>query len=72
MIKILEYSKVAKDEIFARVTPEFDVANIVSDIIENVRKNGDKALLEYTEKFDGARLSSFIEGQEKPAFSNIE
>ncbi len=57
MIKILEYSKVAKDEIFARVTPEFDVANIVSDIIENVRKNGDKALLEYTEKFDGARLS---------------
>lgn len=32
--------------------------NIVKEIIANVRENGDKALLEYTERFDGAALSS--------------
>ncbi len=30
-----------------------DVSGIVSDIIENVRKNGDKAVYDYTLKFDG-------------------
>ncbi len=36
------------------------VAQIVSDIIENVRANGDKAVNEYTEKFDG-RLPDYYE-----------
>ena len=58
MIKIMKYGQVESSEIFARVTPQFDVAAIVSDIIKNVRENGDKALFEYTERFDGARLSS--------------
>ncbi len=58
MIKIMKYGQVANSEIFARVTPEFDVAEIVSGIIKNVRENGDKALFEYTERFDGASLSS--------------
>ena len=35
-----------------------DVTEAVSQIIENVRKNGDKALFEYTEKFDKVKLSS--------------
>ncbi len=56
MIKILKYGEVANEDIFSRVVPEFDVTAIVSDIIENVRENGDKALFEYCEKFDGARL----------------
>lgn len=30
----------------------------VNEIIENVRKRGDEALFEYTEKFDGAKLSA--------------
>ena len=30
-----------------------DVSGIVSDIIENVKKNGDKAVYDYTLKFDG-------------------
>ena len=31
---------------------EGDYLHIASDIISNVRKNGDKALFEYTKKFD--------------------
>lgn len=58
MIKILKYGEVANEDIFSRVVPEFDVCAIVSDIIENVRENGDKALFEYCEKFDGAKLES--------------
>ncbi len=58
MIKILKYGEVANEDIFARVTPEINVEEIVTDIIYNVRKNGDKALLEYTEKFDKAKLTS--------------
>ncbi len=58
MIKIYKYGEVPNSEIFARVTPEFDVTKVVSDIIENVKSNGDKALFEYCEKFDHARLDS--------------
>ena len=58
MIKIMKYGEVSPDEIFARVEPTFNVTDIVSDIIANVRKNGDKALFEYCEKFDKAKLST--------------
>jgi histidinol dehydrogenase len=36
-----------------------EINRAVSEIVENVAKNGDRALMEYTEKFDGAVLSSF-------------
>ncbi|MBE7023280.1 MAG: histidinol dehydrogenase [Ruminococcaceae bacterium] len=58
MIKILKYGEVANSDIFARVVPEMDVEAIVSDIIENVKTNGDKALFEYCEKFDKAKLTA--------------
>ncbi len=58
MIKIMKYGEVAADDIFARVVPEFDVCDIVSGIIKDVRENGDSALYKYCEKFDGAKLSS--------------
>ncbi len=60
MISILRYGEVEKSEIFARVTPTVDVAAIVSDIIANVRQNGDAALYAYCEKFDKAKLSSLL------------
>ena len=44
MIKIMKYGEVSADEIFARGKTSFDVADIVSDILENVKQNGDKAL----------------------------
>ena len=56
MIKILKYSEVESSEIFSRAVPEVDVSAIVADIIDNVRKNGDKALFEYCKRFDKAEL----------------
>ncbi len=56
MIKVLKYGEVANEEIFARVVPTVDVAGIVKDIIDNVRRRGDAALYEYCEKFDKAKL----------------
>lgn len=65
MIKILEYGEVANEDIFARVVPTVNVEAIVADIIENVKTNGDKALFEYTEKFDKAVLSSLLVSEEE-------
>ena len=58
MIKIYRYGEVANSEIFARDDLSANVEGIVADIIANIVKNGDKALFEYTERFDKARLSS--------------
>ncbi len=65
MIKILKYGEVANDEIFKRAMVDANVEEIVADIIKNVRANGDKALFEYTEKFDKAKLSSLIVTKEE-------
>ena len=74
MISILKYGEVSNDEIFARGTAVTDVSDIVSDIIYNVRKNGDRALYEYCEKFDKAKLSSLEVSEEEieEAFSSVE
>ena len=58
MIKIMKYGQVLNSEIFARVTPTVDVAGIVADILYDVRKNGDKAVLAYCVKFDKAELTT--------------
>ncbi|MBO5009995.1 MAG: histidinol dehydrogenase [Clostridia bacterium] len=58
MIKIYKYNEVKKSEIFARENPTANVSDVVSDIISNVVKNGDKALFEYSRKFDKAELES--------------
>ena len=74
MIKILKYGEVENKDIFARVTPKMNVEGIVSDIIANVRENGDKALFEYTERFDGASLSTLAVSEEEieEAFASVE
>lgn len=58
MIKILNYNELSYDEIFARFEPTSSVEDVVSDIIKTVRENGDKALFDYTARFDKAQLSS--------------
>lgn len=58
MIPILKVGQVPNSEIFARVTPAVDVAAIVSDIIADVRENGDTAVKAYCAKFDKAELTS--------------
>ena len=60
MIKILKYGEVANSEIFARTEATINVEAIVAEIIENVRQNGDKALYEYCEKFDKAKLDCLL------------
>ncbi|MBR3909670.1 MAG: histidinol dehydrogenase, partial [Anaerotignum sp.] len=54
MIKTYAYKDIQIDEIFAREEEKSTVADVVAEIIADVRKNGDKALKAYCEKFDGA------------------
>ncbi|MBE5817710.1 MAG: histidinol dehydrogenase [Clostridiales bacterium] len=65
MIKILKYGNVPNSEIFARENIAPDVEGIVTEIIDNVVKNGDDALFEYNKKFDGADLTSLEVTQEE-------
>lgn len=65
MIKILKRNEVNDNEIFARVNPQTNVQDIVKEIIENVKTNGDKALFEYCEKFDKAQLTTLLVSQEE-------
>ena len=58
MIRILDCEKVSAEEIFARKNPTASVSDIVADIIATVKKDGDKALRFYAEKFDGAKLDA--------------
>ena len=58
MIKIYNYGEVSNDEIFARDNIDAGVADVVTEIIENVINNGDKALFEYGKRFDRADLSA--------------
>lgn len=74
MIKIMKYGQVPNSEIFARVSPTFNVEQIVADIIANVREKGDKAVLEYNKKFDKADLTALLVSQEEidEAFATVE
>ena len=65
MIKIMKYGQVPNSEIFARVSPTVDVAGIVADILYDVRKNGDKAVLAYCAKFDKAELTTLEVSKEE-------
>ena len=54
MIKIYKRNEITTEQILERSEQTIDVEGIVTDIIKNVRANGDKALVEYSKKFDGA------------------
>ncbi len=74
MIKILKYGEVSLEEIFNRGTATTDVSGIVSEIIADVKENGDAALFKYCEKFDKAKLSSLEvnEEEKKEAMSLVD
>lgn len=74
MIKIMKYGEVSVEEIFDRGETSFDVGDIVSEIIENVKLNGDKALFEYCKKFDKAELKVLEVSADEinEAFSSVE
>ena len=65
MIKIYKYGEISESEIFAREESKINVEKIVSDIIEDVAKNGDDAVKKYCLKFDGAKLDTLLVSQEE-------
>lgn len=58
MIKIYETGTLKDGEIFDRSTETADVSDTVAEIIAEVRRNGDRALFAYAEKFDHAVLNN--------------
>lgn len=74
MIKILDYGTVSSEEIFARSNPTDNVSDTVSEILDNVKKNGDAALFDYTKRFDGVPLESLevTEGEIAEALDETE
>lgn len=74
MIKIYNYGEVAREKIFARENIAANVEAAVSEIIAQVRKTGDAALLEYTAKFDKAELERLEVSREEitEAFAAVE
>ena len=74
MIKIMKFSETKESEIFARKEAEFDASDIVADILYDVRKNGDKAVLAYTAKFDKAVLTDMLvsEAEMDEAMTQVE
>ena len=65
MIKIMKYGEVPNSEVFARNMPTANVTDKVADIVKNVRERGDKAVKEYTARFDGVQLESLLVTQEE-------
>jgi len=74
MIKIYNYGEVSPEEIFARENIAANVEGIVTEIIADVRKNGDKALIAYAAKFDKAELTALEVTQQEidEAFAAVE
>ena len=74
MIQILKYGEVRNEEIFARSVPAVNVEEIVAQIIENVKTNGDAALFDYCRKFDQAELSALqvSEAEMQEAVASVE
>lgn len=74
MINIYKYGEVDNSQLFMRNSIPENVQGIVSEIIANVINGGDKALFEYSEKFDKAKLASLeVSGQEiDEAFAAVE
>ena len=74
MIKIINFKDIDPSEILDRKENVFNVADVVTDIIKEVRANGDAALFEYAKKFDKVELSSLEVTQKEieDAFLKVE
>ena len=74
MIRILKMNEVSREEIFARNMPTVSVEDKVAEILRNVRERGDAALIEYTEKYDKAKLDGLLvtEAEMEDALAAVE
>jgi len=76
-LKIIEGFEAAKAALSRQPEAEFydsDLEPKVKQVIDEVRNRGDAALFDYTEKFDGARLSSLVVSQKqvKSAYRQVD
>jgi len=74
-MKILKYNGQRADELLNRAEEtKKDVTAIVSEILETIRKGGDKAVLDYCEKFDGVRPDTLLvtDAEVEAAYKAVE
>ncbi len=75
MMKIMKYSGQRADELLNRAEEtKKDVTAIVTEILETIRKGGDKAVLSYCEKFDGVRPETLLvtDAEVEAAYAAVE
>ncbi len=65
MIPIYRYGETPEETLFARMDEVADVSAAVAEIVARVAKEGDKALLDYSRKFDHAELNSLEVSREE-------
>ncbi len=65
MIRIIKDDKMSRAEIFSAHEQKVDLSEIVKDIIQKVKDEGDKALYFYAEKFDKVKLDSLLVTKEE-------
>ncbi len=65
MIRIYDFETVDKKTVFLRADLKTGVEDTVAEIIRTVREEGDRALLRYTERYDGAKLDSLLVTEEE-------
>ncbi len=74
-MEILKYSEIDLAETIKRSEQDVNnVLDIVSDILNNVRENGDEAVNSYTEKFDGVLIDELKVSDEeiKEAYDTLD
>ncbi len=64
-MRIYKLSDVDRREILKRENSADRALTVVREIVEDVRRNGDRALREYTKKFDGADITDFRVSEEE-------
>lgn len=74
MIKIIVEDLSKREEIFSAKETKRDVSLVVTEIIEKVKKEGDKAIFELCEKFDKAKLTTLKVSKEEieTAYNKVE
>jgi histidinol dehydrogenase len=76
-MKIIKFSKKKLDKIYSRYHTNHNlIEKRVRKIIEDVKKNGDEAVIKYTEKFDNVKLTprqlKVSESEVNGAYQNID
>lgn len=76
-MEVIKFSKKKLDKIYSRyLSKKKTVEKRVSKIIEDVRRNGDEALVKYTEKYDKVKLTTkqlrVTESEVNGAYQNID